>query len=273
MENVVEKLPGQHLREILFQRMENNSSYSLRAFARDLGVSHNYLSQIINGRRGLSIQHASKIASALKFSDEQRQRLFESVAKMKLNQTDLIKKSTRRSTDESLVLEIDHFKVVGEWFHGAIMELTKVSDFRPSYAWIGKKLGIPAQEAKKAVARLERLGLLSRDGKKWRLVPKHVYFPTHRAELAIRHYHERTIDKAKDNLRSAMQADYDCRDITGITCAIDPKRIPAAKKRIASFRRQLMKFLSGGEVSDIYQLNIQLFSLSNNISGGRNRAQ
>ena len=51
-------------------------------------------------------------------------------------------------------------------------------------------------------------------------------------------------------------------DITGITMAIDSKKLKEAKKRITNFRRSLAEFLESGTRDSVYRLNLQLFPLS-----------
>ena len=53
------------LRNILVARKRRNKYYSLRALARDVGVSHSLLSLILNGRRGISTFTYMKIATTL----------------------------------------------------------------------------------------------------------------------------------------------------------------------------------------------------------------
>src|SRR5689334_9211079 len=49
-------------------RCARNSRYSLRAFARDVGLSPGGLSQVLRGRMGLSEKTASRIAERLGWS-------------------------------------------------------------------------------------------------------------------------------------------------------------------------------------------------------------
>src|ERR1700744_175480 len=53
------------LRRELVARIERNPHYSLRAFARDLGVTHAYLSMLINGKRRLSVSVAARLEESL----------------------------------------------------------------------------------------------------------------------------------------------------------------------------------------------------------------
>ena len=67
---------------------------------------------------------------------------------------------------------------------------------------------------------------------------------------------------AREARKSGKKIDYEARDISGAMFAVNSKRIPQAKKKIEKFRRQLLQFLSRGECDELYQLNVQLFSLT-----------
>lgn len=50
-------------------RSAANHNYSLRAYARDLGVSPGFLSDILRGKKHLSQENAKSIFTTLGFSD------------------------------------------------------------------------------------------------------------------------------------------------------------------------------------------------------------
>ena len=51
------------------KRKRKNSSYSLNAFARYIGLQPSKLSEALNGKRGLSAVTGRKIANSLQFTD------------------------------------------------------------------------------------------------------------------------------------------------------------------------------------------------------------
>ena len=53
------------LKSELASRTNQNPNYSLRAFARDLDLAPSRLSEVLNGKQGLSTQAAEKIAKTL----------------------------------------------------------------------------------------------------------------------------------------------------------------------------------------------------------------
>jgi transcriptional regulator with XRE-family HTH domain len=55
------------LQQTLLTKQKKNSRYSLRAFARDLRVSPSFLSEVLNGKYGISRQLARQIAERLGF--------------------------------------------------------------------------------------------------------------------------------------------------------------------------------------------------------------
>ncbi len=53
------------LRYELERRKLNNSSYSLRAFSRDIGLSHSDLSKALNGKKCLSVRTVARITERI----------------------------------------------------------------------------------------------------------------------------------------------------------------------------------------------------------------
>lgn len=62
------------LRDKFEKRKMANPRYSLRAFARDIRISPSRLSEILNGKQGLSESGAEKISSALGMEGEEKAR-------------------------------------------------------------------------------------------------------------------------------------------------------------------------------------------------------
>jgi uncharacterized protein (TIGR02147 family) len=71
--------------------------------------------------------------------------------------------------------------------------------------------------------------------------------------------------RQKQILEKALEAlendPIETRSMTGMTMAIDPSKIPEAKKLISEFNRKMSKFLETGKKSEVYELQISLFSL------------
>lgn len=76
---------------------------------------------------------------------------------------------------------------------------------------------------------------------------------------ALRKLARQLLQKAIDSLESQSM---DERDVTHVTMAIDPSRLPEAKKMIAKFRRDLCAFLEQGRRTEVYAFSPALFRIS-----------
>ena len=254
--------PRSLLRGVLYSRQEKNPQYSLRAFARDLGVSHAYLSMVLSGQLKLSAKNALRFSQVLDLNEEVSKALLKGTLAEASEKREEVQQETKLKREPFFFLEIDQFKLFSEWHHFAILDLTTLRGFQPNTNWIAKRLGLSKNEVSTAVKRLERLRLLRRNGKKWEKTYEHLAIPTSKSHQAMRQLHSSLINLALETLALDKKSDYEKRDISGAMFAINSKRLPQAKKKIEKFRRQLLQYLSKGECDELYQLNVQLFSLT-----------
>lgn len=243
----------------------------MRALARDLGVSAAFVSQVFSGKKKLSFERAMEIGESLGLPKGKMALLLQSVAldgaknpasKAVLSQ--MLGKDDRE-TPEFHPLDIDRFKLLGDWYHLAVLELTTTKGFRPDIAWIAKRLRIGQDEARDAVDRLERLGLLRIDGGHWEKTKLRITFPTERSHAAVRVFHEQMIEKSLGHLSDGGDEAFSKRDISGITLTLDPGRMDEAKAVIRDFRRKMASLVAESECTEVYQLNIQLFNLTEEV--------
>jgi uncharacterized protein (TIGR02147 family) len=252
--------PNEILREVLLSRNYQNPSYSLRAFARDLGVSHSYLSKIIHKKRKLSLRHASAFASVLRLGSVKEQEFLRGVTEALLS--DERSSTANNPQDKDFALDVERFRILSEWYHAAILEIILLERAASDPLWIARKLGIKSAKVKVAIRRLENCGLITKSSDGWVRGHQVISIPTLYREHAILNFHRQMITKALDAIGEAPTNSAEERDFSSITVAINPKRLAGAKKRIARFRKSMMKYLQQGEKSELYQLNIQLFNLA-----------
>jgi uncharacterized protein (TIGR02147 family) len=256
------------LRQAYLERVTRNPRYSLRALARDLQVSHTYLSLVMHGHKPLSASRALQIGQVLGWDQRKVHALLEATerdaeAKRRGGGEDGGRGGARpRASRGRLRLELDRFRVMSDWYHLAILDLTTVKGFRADEAWVAKVLGLRRAEVEGAVRRLRRLGLLEVTDAGWRKTHTHLSVPARKPSAAIRKYHAQMIERIRLQLEESRPGDFETRDVTGSLMAIDARRIPEAKRRIARFRRRLIAYLTEGEANELYQLNVQLFRLT-----------
>lgn len=247
-----------YLRNELISRCRKNQNYSLRAFARALGLESSFLSKILLGRRAITEKLVMRIAPKLHLS-EGEQAMFRSRAAEGKNARRLASRARARA--EFKELSLDTFEAISNWYHYAILELTAVQQFSAEPLWISRALGIDVETTRDAIDRLIRMGLISRqeDGS-LRCNENCTTIGNRYSAMAFRKLQSDLLAKAgwaMDRVPMAM------RDQSSITMAIDSRRFPKAKEKIKRFRRELMQFLQGSPTKDtVYQLVISCFPTS-----------
>lgn len=243
-------------------RRRKNPAYSLRSLSRKLDVSAAYLSQIFSGKRVLSESTGFAFAQKLNWPAKRR-KLFQNLILYRRAKKIEVKKAILaniRDLSELKFLELAHdeFRLISEWFHFAILELSIVRGFRWDPAWIARRLSISKDQVNSAIERLKRVGLLvEKNGK---LVRQNSTYRIRDIQSeAIRLFHAQNLKKAQLALNQQEFAD---RDFSGTTLAINRDSLPELKSMIRDFRNQLNHFCEQNRTPDsVYQLSIQLFRL------------
>jgi len=256
------------LKEELVKRQKINPLYSARAMAKNLNVSPGFFCQVLGGKRKLSEEKARLILQKLNWGAKKK-KLFLNLVRLESTvnaevRSQLLSEILSQKNNASYFhnIEIDQFAIIADSYHYAILELTETADFLPSADWIARKLNLTVETVELAVERLLRIGLLKQERKK---LTKSWSDYTAGREIpadAIRKFHTQNLEKAKVALQ---QQQLSSRDFSGITMAINPKMIPKAKKKMAKYRRELMKILETGTRTTVYQLSFQLFRVDQDL--------
>jgi uncharacterized protein (TIGR02147 family) len=250
------------LQDELARRQRRNPRHGLRAFAKSLEMDAGSLSRVLAGSRPLSLKAASRVLSHLRLTPRRRALFLESIFDEKRTAQLTQVASARWVEPEPVVsraIAIEHFKIIGNWYHSAILELTFVEGFRPDPVWIGAQLGIAPRLAKNAVERLIEAGLLQwANGRLEKTSRSTLTADRHRTSLHLRRHATQMYRKA---IRSFSEVPIEERSSTGNTLAIDPAQLPAARRLIDEFTEELVRLLETGRRRRVYHLGITLFPL------------
>lgn len=231
-----------------------NPQFSLRAFARKLGVAPSALSEILSGKRPITEKTARRLSLRMSLSPEELARVFVHESKKEADSSGKKRQSLAYSE-----IEQDQFKAVSDWVHFAILSLSETRDFDSSADWIAQRLGVSESVAQQSFDRLVRLGMLRRVRGQWRPKQARYTSPDEIVNSALKRAHVQHFQLAQKSLE---ELDLSVRDFIGITMAIDPSKLTEAKRRIREFRDELAGCLEVGEKREVYQLAIQLFPLT-----------
>lgn len=244
----------------LRRRVQSNPSYSLRSFARNLHLSPGALSEILKGRRELSLRSVSAVAKAIGLNASEAKhllRLAQNAKAEKAGEHEILKGPNLNADQRILSEQI--FSLVSEWYHFAILNLLECEDFKWSAVWISSRLGISRIQAQMAMDLLLRLRMVEMKSGRYQGTSEHVVSSSEIPSEAIRKYHQQILNKASVALEAQAVAE---REFSGIGLALDAALIPAIKKEIAEFQDRLIGKYSRGKKRDVYFMEVAFFKLT-----------
>ncbi|QLY23858.1 TIGR02147 family protein [Bdellovibrio sp. KM01] len=226
------------------KRRERNPNFSLRAFARYLEVSPAQLSQMMTGKRTITVKTMKKMGSRLDLSPTEKSEIAQA----------LLKDGSKHPPEAHRVkLDQDRFHVISDWYHFAILSLTRIKDSKADPRWIARRLGISVEEAHQAVLRMERMGILQTKPK-FKQVGDLLDVDSEIPSEAIRKYHKQNLDLAIEKIDTVENS---LRQIQSMSLPINPKKIDAFKKLIDDFLENASDLSGKSAGTEVYSLNVQ----------------
>lgn len=249
---------------------KHNRAFSYRYFSRKAGYSSpNFLKLVIDGKRNISADSIERFGQALKLKPSEKRFFANLVA---FNQASTVEEKNEafervaasRRFRRARRLDHAYFEYFSHWYFPAIREMAGRPDFREDPEWIAKQLlpSIHPSQARTALDLLEELELLQRD-ENGQLVRGETSITTgHEVmSLAIRNYHRQMLERAADSMELVGP---ERRDVSALTVCIEPDTVSELKDRVHAFRERLLDRCDRDQApSTVYQINVQLFPLTN----------
>ncbi len=232
-----------------------NPNWSLRAFAMKLGMSSGALSEILAGKRPLSVKTRRRIVERLQLSPLEQRELLAAE----------IEPYIKSKQDDVLELSSDAFHLISDWWHFAILNLTATAGFKAEPGWIATRLGMSRTTVKEAWLRLFRLGYLSKSPT-GRIQRKHPKTKTSDdvMNLSIRRAHMEDLTLIEKALLDVAVGE---REVTSVTIPVKLKDIPRAKVLIRKFLNEFCDLIESDSADDVYRLSIAYYPLTARKSG------
>lgn len=245
-------------------RASRNRRYSIRSFARDLGLDPGTTSRVLSGKQVPGSRIGKRICERLSLTADEEAQFFSSLAlakkasKVRRMSPALRKLLSRGRLMAPKELSLETYSVISEWYHAVILEMPFLQGFKSDPRWIARELGISESEARKAISRLTALKLLGkRNGK---LANAGGQLTTANKALTTA-AHQRNQRQFLEQAIFALQSDpIEKRNMIRVTMAIDPDRLPSAKEMISRFNRRLCRFLESGRRREVYTFSSAFFS-------------
>lgn len=257
----------QILKSKLTERGQDKRGYSLRSFAKDLGISVSQLSDVLNRKKGLSLDKAKSIASKLGFTESEqdqfcllvrasdsRSRIERIRAAFEIEQQDRIKEPMYQLHEVT-------FQVISTWYHYALMELTTLRNFKYDIQWMSKKLGISISETREAIQRLKSLGLLIEENNTLTQTRSNITTTDGVPSAAVRQFNRELLEKA---IEALSLYGVDDRYISSLIVAINKNDLAKYVEKIKEFRDQINDMAESNEAekNEVFCLGLQMYPIS-----------
>lgn len=251
--------------EEFLRRKQANPSYSYRAMARDLGLHSSRLSEVVNGKKGISRAAAKSVAEKLGLNSDETDFFCDLAdaehARNKLERKAAAARLKKRNSKHTLYVKLDleRFKIISHWYHNALLELSRLNEFKDNPHWIAKRLGIDDREVVASQKRLMKLGLAIMEKGRFKAMEINNFTPSDVPSYCIRMFHESIIKKA---LLALFEQPVEKREFSSTIFSIDKEQLPELKKAIRTFWRDINSVIEKSTKKDsLYCLSTQFFCL------------
>lgn len=256
-----------YLNDFYREKKSRDSFFSFRYISSKVGIDHALLIKIFQGERHVGAKSISGFVKLLGLSERQAE-YFELLVLFGKAKSDreikhYFEKILDFSEERSHKIEADKYEFYQKWYYTVVREIINIVPFRDDYARLAAMVepAITPAEAKKAVALLERLGLIRRNeqgifeqatpfittGEGWK-------------SIAIRSFQKECLNLA---VRAIDEIPREARDISTVTLTLDDEGFDKARECIAAFQKELIGIASAcSKVNAVYQFNLQVFPLS-----------
>lgn len=254
------------LRQVFGKRRGVNPNYTLSQFSLDCGLSSNRMSDILNERYGISRANAEKMLKRLEIPDNQVEIFLLSVeaehARSKSAREEAREKLKKILFTPDRVYSEAEFGLIFDWDRFAITELMRHPNFKNNIEWLAKKLDKNLSKIKDSIQKLINIGSISYFEGVYKVNAQFFATQGNVPSLHIKNYHKQVLKIAQVAID---RLPVNKRDFSSINFLCDPKQVPEIQKKIREFRQQLVSEYESVETdSELYMLNIQFFSPTNN---------
>lgn len=237
-------------------------SYSLSSFAADIGLLPSRLSDIMNGKQGLSEKRAQDIASRLHF-DKQKTEIFLNLVVAKHARNRTAKQLAQAKLDAMIaqpdvILTEEQFSKISDWHFFALLELTSQYRSWSDVSKMAQDLGLTEPVVRSSLGFLLELKLLEVDSN-GQFTRKKFHIATSQdvPSQAIQRYHKQILEQA---IVALDIQDVTKRDYASLNVWLTSSDVQDLKKMLFEFRRSVMKkFGPHKEGASLHALNLNLF--------------
>ncbi len=242
-----------------------NRHFSYRFIAQRLGLkSSGFFLYVIQGKRKLPVAMAHKVAELLKMKPREHEYFVLLVnyahAKSQKDQQFCFDQIVSKRKKQIRRIGSEELGFYEKWYYPVIREAVEILQIRDDYELLAESIipPITPSQAKEAVGRLERLGLIRMGARGWYERAERIVTSGDQWESAsIHNIQIQYADMGKEALDRIERKD---RDISNLTISVSRKNFEKIREMIKNLRHDILEAARVDEgATEIYQCNFQLF--------------
>lgn len=234
------------LAEAFASSQDTNERFTLRSFAQKAQVSPGGMSEILSGKRNVSLRKAVQVLTNVGADPEK----IESIKQM----------AKELNTNTRYLLPEEAHRLVARWYYFAILSVYDTSNPPQSLAELAQRLGLSLDVVQKATKDLVHFELLSESLPEIFVTTKKAWRTTDGvASRSIFESHQDGLEISKKAL-SALPVEK--RDFISLTFCASLENLESARKEVRRFKDRLAKIMGkSSKMDSVFRLGVQLYPL------------
>lgn len=229
---------------------------------------------VIDGKRNLTNESNNKISKGFQLKKKEHD-FFEKLVFMNQASSHEIRNfyykqmlSVKEYTKANLIAKAS-YEYYSKWYYPAIREIVTFGNQKYTAATIATLLKpeITEKQAQDALNHLIELGMIKKDENGfWAQCEQHISTGPEVRSFIVAQYHREMLELAIDSIERFSSEE---KDITSLTFSMDSQKLQELKQLLAGHRNQVRsKFVDDGPADQVFQLNIQLYPLTERDGNG-----
>ncbi len=265
------------LYDYYMEQKSRHRYFTVRYIAKKVGFrSASFFSQLVNDKSNISLELARKFSSFMGLTKNQSD-YFEALicynqARLHSEKRMFFEKLTTFKNSRIKCIDAKYFEFYDKWYYSAIRELLYFYEFKDDYKKLARLLipSITVLEAQRAIARLEKWGLIKKDCRGYfsRSDKENITTGSDAQSFHINNYQQAILKLAADALDMIPR---NHRQFSTLTMSLSPQGFQMFKDELQQFRRRLLDIAQKDSSENrVYQLNFQLFPLTKQVTKDEN---
>jgi uncharacterized protein (TIGR02147 family) len=250
----------------LNMRQRRRPKYSLRAFARDIGMKAATLSDVLKGRYGLSPDRAIKIAERLGLSEDKKAYFRDLVASKHARssaarEAALQRVQALRQKLEYKMLRDSESLAHSSWEFSAVRQFIRLRGGDVGLEEISRGLRLSREKVVDVVESLLTMGLLESTGSRFQMKDANLKSESRAPSASIRAFHKSILNLAAERLETGVISE---RKYLSSVFTVNASRLEEARAWLEEMNREFLeKFHDDKTATDLYAFSLQLFKIAN----------